>query len=311
MSVTTQLRHATVVALVAAATFTAAPAVAHAAPADAIQVTTGRLVLNPSQQGYTGSLPVVVNYRGDQPAHLNLTIVEPVPGAFVGMRPSEVCVFGGNDGTGRRTFHCAVPGGEVRPGQRRRFAVDFRVVTTPRDYPMVAGGGTVEVQSDIHRAVTARAPFEAVFRSTRGTVAPTRPYVQDTRTDLTVTAGAATLTRQADGSFAGRVRVTARYGGDAPHYELFVFAELPGGVYVNGTLPEEVCAGNGCSVPGGRFMPGDTRAFDLLLAAPAGTALGALGSATVELTAEGNVDLPDVDPADDTATFHVTTVEAG
>jgi hypothetical protein len=123
-----------------------------------------------------------------------------------------------------------------------------------------------------------------------------------------VSAGDATLTRQADGSYAGRIPVTMTWGGDAPHHELGAEFTFPEGVEFQGVDPSEVCAGYWCSVPGGRFMVGETRTFDALVTAPADTPPGVLGSGSVRGYANwfGDSGMPDVDPSDNTAAFTLT-----
>ncbi|WP_330465177.1 hypothetical protein [Micromonospora zamorensis] len=58
--------------------------VAVAAPGDTA-ASVGRLVLEPTNRGYAGSLPVAVVNRGQDASYLGLTITEPVPGLNVTM----------------------------------------------------------------------------------------------------------------------------------------------------------------------------------------------------------------------------------
>jgi hypothetical protein len=287
-----------------------AGAPAQAAPvAHDTSVSVGRLVLDPTDRGYHGSLPVTVRYGGAQPGYLNMTIVEPVAGAFDNLAPAEVCFFGA--ATPRRTIFCGVPGGALQPGERRSFTVDFTVLTGTRAYPMVASGGQVRVETGDANPTNDSRAFDALFRSTGGSVRNPRPYVQDTLADASVkAAGPATLVRQPDGSYLGRLPLTIRYGGDAPHDELAVEPVLPAGIRLMGIDPPEICTG-WCSVPGGEFMSGEKRTVDLKLAADPGTVAGPLGTGAVHLHVRySGVDVTDVEPADNSSSFDITAVDA-
>jgi hypothetical protein len=288
----------------AAAPAAAAPAAA--APGDS-SVSVGRLVLEPTDRGYAGSLPVTVTYRGDAPAQLDLTITEPVPGAFAGTTPADPCFY--SSARPVRTIYCQVPGGALQPGERRRFTVDFQVLTTVRPYPMSTSGGRVTVATGDGNPANDTAGFTALFRATTGALGDPRPYVRDTGTDATVTAGAASLSRQEDGSWLGRVPVTVRVNGDAAHDAYWLAPTLPAGVRLVGIEPEGSCAAH-CEVAGGPFVPGEERTVSLLLQAPAEVAPGQLGTGSVRLYAVfgWGDELADVDPADNIATFPVVAV---
>lgn len=286
----------------------AAPAAqAAAVPADT-SVSVGQLVLEPTDRGYAGSLPVTVTYRGVQAGTLNLTVTEPVPGAFAGLTPADPCFSGSPNPV--RTIYCMVPGGALQPGERRRFTVDFRVSTTPRDHAMSAPAGRVAVETGDANPTNDTIEFSTLFRSTTGSLRDPQPYVWDTLTDASLAVGAATLTRQEDGSWRGRLPVTVRVAGDAAHDAYWLEPTLPAGVSLAGIEPEETCAG-ACTVPGGRFLPGEERTVSLLLRAPAEVAPGDLGTGSVRLYAVFGWDGErlDVDPADNTAAFTVTAVD--
>ncbi|RKN20912.1 hypothetical protein D7147_08825 [Micromonospora musae] len=291
-----------------ALTGVATPA-AHAAAAHDTSVSVGRLVLNPTDRGYTGSLPVTVNYRGAEASYLELTLTEPVPGAFAGLVPSEACIT--ISPTPLRTISCIVPGGDLQPGERRRFTVDFRVLTAPRAHAMSAAGGRVTVDAGDANPANDTASFDTRFRSATGSLRNPQPYQWDTRTDASLTVGSATLTRQEDGSWAGRLPITVRSAGDAAHDMYWLEPTLPAGVEVAGIEPEEGCAGV-CGVAGGAFMQGEERALTLLLRAPAEVAPGDLGTGSVRLFAlfGWGDELVDVSPADNTASFGVRAVDA-
>ncbi|SBT47996.1 hypothetical protein [Micromonospora auratinigra] len=282
-----------------------AAAPAAAAPGDS-SVSVGRLVLDPTDRGYAGSLPVTVTYRGAQAGYLDLAITEPVPGAFVATTPSDPCFFSAPKPV--RTIYCSVPGGALQPGERRRFSVDFRVLTTTRPYAMATPGGRVAVTTGDANPANDTADVTALFRSTTGSLDDPRPYVRDTRTHASVAAaGPVVLARQEDGTWSGRLPVTVRVDGDAAHDAYWLTPTLPAGVEVVGTEPAAMC-GADCEVPGGQFMPGEERTVTLLLRASADVAPGDLGPGSVRLFAVfgWGDELADVDPTDNTATFYVT-----
>lgn len=285
----------------------AAPARA-AAPsgASSVTVTVDRLILDPGDRGYRGTLAFALEYRGSRPTYFNLWFTEPVAGSFIGIQPSDVCGWDGTDAAGRRMMWCGVPGGDLLPGRQHRFALDFQVLTTPQSYAMTAPDSVLTVQSGSDATVSGSAPFGTLFRSTSGSLDQPQPYVQDTRSDISVVTGDATLTRQTDGTFAGRTSVTVRHGDDAPHFELSAQLDLPAAVHLDDLDPSDVCMGSYCAVPGGKFMEGEVRTFDLLLSAPADTPAGTIGSGSVTVTASWLTEITDVYPADNTAAFAVT-----
>jgi hypothetical protein len=304
LSVRTFVGRGLVATAVIATTMVGTAAAADAA-VSTLSVKAGRLVLEPGARGYQGSLPVTITYQGDAPDYASVTLVEPVAGAFRSLTPDEACVFLAPV-DGRRTIGCSVPGGDLKPGKRRHFTINFDVLTTPQAYAMQAADTTVDVALSSKPDVHATASSKTLFRSTTGTLVRPRPYVQDTQSDLTVTAGNATLAAQEDGTYAGRVPVTVHWAGDAPHYELSASFQIPSGFSFTGVDPSEVCAGTSCSVPGGRFMPGETRTFYLLATAPEGTAPGTVGTGSVAISANWQPPVSDVDPSDDTAPFTLT-----
>jgi hypothetical protein len=304
--------HAALLAVSAVALTAVAAPPAQAAPApaaDSVVVTTGRLVLSPQGDGYQGTLPVTVTYTGAEATSLGVSITEPVGASYVAMDPPEACGIGTDKETGNAVYGCGL-GGIVQPGATVRFTVDFRMLTTPQAYAMISSPGLVAVQSGGTSGAAGSSSFRALFRSTLGSIRNPRPYVQSQQSDLTITAQPATLTRQDDGTFAGRSTVTVRSGTDAAHYSIGTELTLPDGVRFNGVDPSEACGGNGCAVPGGQFAQNETRKFSVLLSAEADTPIGALGAASITTGmswTRGPV--PDVDPSDDTATFDITTAE--
>lgn len=281
-----------------------------AAPAQPdVSISASQLTLAPTERGYRGEVPITVANRGAQVANLNLEIVEPVAGSFVGATPEATCITLQLDVRNRRTMSCSLPGGELQAGEQRTFQFSFRVLTTPQARPMFADAGQLSLSSAVaDSGVLARDSFATIFKPTDGRHRLPVRYRQDVQADAAVTTGpGVALTRQPDGSFAGRLPVTVTFRGDAPHNELLLTATLPAGVRLDGTEPEEMCMGDWCSVPGGTFMEGEARTFDLMLTAPAGTAPGALGNVSLTLTTQwGPGPLADRTPADNTAAFPVT-----
>lgn len=295
----------------AAAAPSAVPATA-APPAVAASVSVGQLVLDPGERGYQGTLPVTVTNRGTTARSFDVVVLEPVAGSFGRLDPSEPCLYQGVV-NGRRLTGCSVPGGELQPGERRSFTVSFHALTTPRPYAMTVGGGYVAIPGP--DGELDRDGFNTRFRSTSGSLANPRRYVQDRAPDASIgtAADTVTLTRQPDGTYGGRIRVTVRYGGDAGHDFLYVRAALPEGVWIDGTDPQDSPSfSDWFDVPGYRFMAGEERSFDVLVAAGEETVPGDLGEVTLDLTTKFDADdLVDVDPSDNNLTFGVTAVPAG
>jgi hypothetical protein len=174
----------------------------------------------------------------------------------------------------------------IAAGATGIITIGFDSPAKPQPFAQVAPAlGRVEVAG---RTAT----FPAIFRSTTGKLTHPRVYVQDTESKLTVTASDVTLTRQADGTFAGRSTVTVRNDGDAPHHNLQADLATPPGVedwpFID---PADVCVGpsEGFPVPAGYFgegcfvlgqvAEGQTRTFDWILRAPEETPAGSLGNA--------------------------------
>ncbi|MGC3864121.1 hypothetical protein ACPSM1_28505 [Micromonospora chersina] len=277
-------------------------------------VSVGRLVLDPTARGYQGSLPITVTNRGPAATYFSVTIVEPVAGSIGNVSPDSPCVYLSPQDN-RRVVNCMVPGPNLEPGEARPFSVAFQVLTPPRDEAMIAEGGKVSVNvGDGNPAVGDRASFAARFRSTSGSLRHPVPYVQDSQARASIrTAGGVTLVRQEDGSYLGRLPVSVGWAGDAAHEYLSVEATtLPAGVRIWGTDPQDMPSFfTSFQVPGGRFMTGEQRSFDVLLRADPGTEPGDLGGVTFELSTQwyGGV-VTDADPADNTASFAVSAVDA-
>lgn len=289
----------------------AAPAGAATATAAGPDVTAQRLVLTPTDQGYVGTLTATVTNPGRTATSVDLRVTEPAGASFTTIDPGGPCLY--QDLVENRIVADCY-GGRIEPGASMTFQFGFHVWTTARDYPMVARGGEIAVRPSGASRPSDTARFTTLFAATTGSLQHPRTYEQATATDLAIRGDAVVLTRQADGSLQGRLPVTVRYGNDAPSFRVNVAANLPAGVLVWGTDPQdEPSFPDSFTVPGGRFMPGEERTFDVILRAPAGTPAGDLGTGT--FTAAGSyfpgLPVPDVDPADNTTAFTVTAVEAG
>ncbi|MDG4806320.1 hypothetical protein O7634_06080 [Micromonospora sp. WMMD1120] len=251
-------------------------------------ISTGRLLLEPTADGYRGTLPVTITNRSRAADYYSIQVTEPVSGSFDGLAPSTACVQAGRV-ENRRVLACSVPGPDLEPGERRSFDVAFEVLTAPRPYAMSATGGRVEVVPGHTQQVAAGKDFTTLFRATTGSLRNPRPYVQDTVANAALGAGtgALTLTRQADGTYAGRLSVTVRYAGDAPHDYLWVEATLPAGVEIAGTDPQDSPSFGGFfEVPGGRMAPGEERTFAVLFRASSDVVVGDLGIVEMALNTQ-------------------------
>ncbi|MDO3684581.1 hypothetical protein [Micromonospora sp. C28ISP2-4] len=291
----------------------AAPAAAapSAATAGRVDVTAQRLVLDPTDRGYVGTLTATVTNRRSTATSVSLILTEPAGASFTSVEPGGGCFYT-RLVENRLVMSC---GGErIEAGRSLTFRLGFHVWTTARSYPMVANGGRIEVLPEGAAAASDATGFTTLFRSTSGSLRNPRPYVQAVDTDLSIRGSAVTLTPQPDGTLLGRMPVTVRYGNDAPTFAVDVTAALPAGVQVDHIEPQDMPSfPNGFTVPGGRFMPGEERTFDVFLSAPAGTAAGELGSGTFTLKGNyfwGAEDPQDVDPSDNTTSFTVTAAAA-
>jgi hypothetical protein len=287
---------------------------AHAAPADGVTVKVNQLVLEPGEYGHTGKLGIVIRNNTDAPIEGAFTIAVPIASSIAGV-DDAACGFGSPDG-GRHIHYCNSLNGAVAPGKALRLTVRFRTLNKPQAYPQIAKTlGTVE-------AGGVTADFTTRFRSTTGSLRNPKPYVPDTQSALTVTAADVTLARQADGSFVGRVPVTVRNDGDAPHYALLTELVNPESLLWPDIEPSDVCVGAGylpippgydgvgCTVAGGPLAEGEQRTFEWVLTAPAGTPAGPFGTGTTLVQLESfATETDNADPAANVDTFAITVAE--
>ncbi|WP_431897189.1 hypothetical protein [Micromonospora haikouensis] len=268
---------------------------ASARPTGTATVSVGRLILDPTERGYRGSLPVTITNPGPAADHFWFQVREPVPSSFA---DSLQCDYA-DPVDNHEVRICAVPGdgGDLAPGESRSFSVGFHVLATPRAYPMSATGGVLDVFSAAGASVST--PFGAQFRSTTGSLTRPRPvpYVQDARPDAAIDV-TGPVTVDPYGSY--RLPVRVRYAGDAPHSSLYLKAtNLPAGVVIEGTDPTSGPAySDETLVPGTRMMPGEERAFDVVFSAPTSAR-----DVTLELWTAWFGVSPDATPGDNVATF--------
>ncbi|MEV0426196.1 hypothetical protein [Micromonospora sp. NPDC050495] len=289
----------------------AAPAGAATSRTAGPDVSTQRLVLTPTDEGYVGTLTATVTNPGRTATTVDLIVTEPAGASFTTIEPGGPCLYT-DLVDNRQVSECY--GGRIEPHSTMTFQLGFHVWTTVRDYPMVARGGEIAVQPAGATRPSDTAAFTTLFASPTGELRHPRAYQQATATDLTIHGADVVLTRQPDGSLLGRMPVTVRYGNDAPSKHVYATADLPAGVTVWGTDPQDdVSFLDSFTVPGGRFMPGEVSSFDVILRAPAGTPADDLGSGSFTVAASYHplTEVPDVDPADNTTSFTVRAVEAG
>lgn len=275
-----------------------------------ISITAQRLVMEPTDRGYVGTLQATVTNKGSSPARYSLTITDPTGDAFTSIEPLGGCFY---QGQVRNRLVTECPGGNLEPGGSQTVTLGFKVLTPARDHAMIALGGRIDLSPEGSSEAVDSAGFATLFRSTTGSLRNPKPYAQSVKSDMRITGAGATLTRQPDGSFLGRMPVTVRYGNDAPHFALNVEATLPGGVVVHHIEPQDMPSSwTWFTMPGGKFMAGEERTVDVILTAPAETVLGDLGtgSFTVSVSYIYGVSVEDVDPTDDTTSFTLTAAEA-
>lgn len=269
--------------------------------------TVGRLVLEPTpDRGYRGALPIEVTHQGTEPGRVTFVVTEPVRHTYKNPAAGVNCLSSQLLPDGRARMECEA-GALWQPGEKRAFALDFEVLTTPQPYAMRANGGQIVVKID-GVAVT-QTNFRTLFRSTGGSLSNPVTYVRDQVPDASITAGDATMVRQPDGSWLGRVPVTVRYANDAAHTGNYLVEQsFPPGVWLSTTDPSDGCP-HFC-VPGGELMEGEVRTFDALLWASASTTPTPPTQATLGVQTEYYSIVGDANPADNADPFTITFAEA-
>ena len=276
-------------------------AAAPSAAADAPTFSLSRLVLEPTERGYRGSLRVTITNNSDSTDGFYFQIREPVAASFAGGPESHCDPDGVSEG--RLVRSCGLPqGNELAAGESRRAPVEFQVLTTPRSYPMIATGGSITVYSWKFGSL-GTVPFSAQFRSLDGKLARPQTYVQDTQPDASIElAGPVT-----DGpENTRRVPLRVRYAGDAANLGLSVRATpLPAGSMILHTDPwDGPVYSERAFVPGGQLMAGEEREIALLISRPTDPA-DETAPINLELSTDWVETVPDVDPSDNTVTFNL------
>jgi len=273
------------VALAAGTVVLGGAVAAQAAPAADVTFTVNRLILQPAESGHTGRIRIVIRNTGSEPYSGGFSITEPIAETLGDIEGGAGC--GINRTPDNRQIALCPLDSEIAPGGSAVITAHFRSPARPQPYAQIAPlAGSVEVDG-----VTTE--FPALFRSTTGSLRNPQPYVQDTTGALAVTAADVTLTRQADGTFAGRVPVTVRNDSDVAHRGLWTEVVVPAGLEGWPAIePSDVCVPTdrlpvppggvsvGCTVYGGQLAEGEERSFEWVLTAPAETAAGPLGSGT-------------------------------
>ena len=293
---------------------TTTPAAAAADPTAPVSVT--RLILEPTDRGYVGSIRITVRNTSAQPIVPSVGFVEPVAGSWLRITPIGGCstyLDGFDPPASPRAITCRLDR-ILQPGEQIRLTAEFRALTRTRAYAMSAPNKTVYVGDGFAEGeYSGSATFTTRFRSTGGSLANARPYVQDTQTNATLTtANTLVLARMPgpDYNFVGRLTVTVRWRGDTPHDRVGVGVSQPEGVGIVGTdPPSENCGFTSCEVPGGPFMPGEVRTFDLYLTGSTELEPGPLGTMPLSLSTIWENVVPDLDPADNVVQVAVTAVQ--
>ncbi|MBE1490773.1 COG1361 family protein [Plantactinospora soyae] len=203
------------------------------------------------------------------------------------------------------TYDCFLSG--IAPKSSQTFQIKFRALTKTRPYAMQVDGGRVAIADGVGAPYSRWGNFSTLFRSTTGSLHNPRTYKQDTvaKASITLADDEVTLVRQSNSRFEGRVRATVRYDGDAANNRLSVDASAPGVRFV-GTDPVTVACHDSCDVPGGSFMQGEERTFDLLFEAPADAEPGVVrASGHLETRWEGTGVVPEKTPANNNLSFDI------
>lgn len=297
----------TLTALVAALGATTTPALA----ADEA-VTVSRLVFEPTDRGYTGSVRITIRNTGAEAQAPRVIFAEPTAGSWVDTTNTSGCTTTLDEfsppATGRGIL-CR-PDRILQPGETLRMTASFHALTNTRPYAMSAPDLTVRLNGD-GGTFLGEASTTTRFRSTSGSLANPRPYVQDTQPNATLRAPATVLlTRRPgpDASFAGRMTVTVKWRGDSPAELIDLGTEaLPPGVLIDRTEPPSArCLGFSCAIPGGGMMPGESRTFDVLLSGSVDLAEGPVGTMPLTLRTWWLNEVPDLNPADNVVQIAVT-----
>ncbi|MEV6632985.1 hypothetical protein AB0M54_19775 [Actinoplanes sp. NPDC051470] len=275
------LLRAGVLALAAGTTLLGSAVAVQAAPPSV----SDQIVMEPGAYGHTGRLRVTFHNPSNDVQWVSFRVTEPIRDS---LRTGEDvnCLAVGREPDGRAVNACDLWDG-IQPGATRIVDLRFASPSKPEAFAQITPDPAV---LDLGGGTPIRVP--TVFRSTTGSLADPVPYQQDTVADVSLTAGDVTLTRQADGTFEGRVPVTVRNNGDAQNWGAVTEVALPAGLdewpgleslescVKAGTLPPPPGGETyQCDVTGGMLNEGESRTAQWVLRAPEGTPAGPLGKA--------------------------------
>ncbi|WP_026212481.1 hypothetical protein [Longispora albida] len=275
----------------ASATWTApAPA-----PAGAFKLTVLPLELKRENGRYDGRLSVTVRNTSNAAHEANVRFTVPRGFRLLGTDPSDICMGA------YEQVNCIVPGGVVKAGETRSFAVKVMSYAGYDEATRYAIGGKAELTSGNARA---EAAFPIVLR---GNAYQLKKYVPASQPDVVVSPVTMTMTRNADGSFAGVAKVTVTYKNDAPNDGAVISIVTPAGIVNAGpATPTGPCMPD-CSITGYQpLVAGQTVTYGVKFTAPAGTAAGAKTGEVSLRSHYAGQDLTDLTPADNKAVLTIT-----
>jgi hypothetical protein len=301
----TLMRIGIAAAIAAGTVLLGATAAAAQRPADDFAVRAGGLVLTKTGAHYQGTMRVSVRNLGSTAVSGGVFTIDVPAGLTVtGLNGAGGCV-----GTpANLTCDLLDP---FEPGQARTVTISFGSFAAGAPYARITEAGRIAATYTGDPAPSARESddFAAILRGTNGSVWHPRPYQPSTVSDLALTGGSATVTRDETGTYAVRVPLTAQDRTDAFNIGAVVWMTAPAGAGWPRTDPPSPCF-SACDVPGGWLASGERREFAVLFTMPAETAPG-----TYEVTFDGamNVNGPepvDATPADNRATVAFTILAA-
>ena len=281
---------------------------AQAAPTAGVDFSLSPVILEPGDVGHTGSLQVKIFNGTDEDFSGPIWFTEPVAGIF-DTTDDLICASGALP-DGRAKFFCDLAS-SIPAGGSTTVAYRFDAPAAPKPFARISAQlGSIQI-GDVTK------DYPALFRSTTGSVDNPVPYTPQTTQNLTATTDDdVTLTRQADGTFAGTLPVTVRNNNDAPHDNLGSELAIPAGLDEFPYAPDGVCV-PGSSLPtppggadascsfDGKLHEGESRTFEWLLTAPADAPVGPLGTATTRVNLANGAAEPQTDNAN-VSSFSVT-----
>lgn len=231
-----------------------------------VAVHAGDLVLSSTAGTYTGDLAVTVRNFGSSPVpDAVLTLHVPAGLRFTGLT-------GGGGCTGTSDVTCGLD--PFAAGERRTVTLSFGSYASPANVARVTERGTVTVAGG---GSTAASRYDAILKSSSGSIRHPRPYRPSTAYDLAMRAGGdPVVTRDASG-VSVRLPLVAQDRTDAFNNGASVGVAIDGSdlTIFPSVDPPAPCALT-CPVPGDRdyLASGEVRSFAVLFTLPADTAAG-------------------------------------